>query len=398
MSRFRCATRSVATSLCAFGLVVLAYQVPAHASPVSTFSYTGTAASYTVPAGVTLLKITATGGGGASGYDGMGPGANGGAGAVVTTYQRVSPGDVLTVRVGGGGQVFGAGGAATSVTGGSVVIVAGGGGAGGISDVGGSGSAGGTVAGGDGSSSGKGGLGGNSDGVGTGGSGAGPDSSCGGDSAAAGSGGAGASDGGTASGPSSGGGGGGYGGGAGGASGTAQAGGTSASFARQTARAGGGGAGFGGGGGGYFSGGGGYGGGGGSVNCSSQGSGGAGGSFASPSATGYSATTFAAGTNGGDGSSSTAAGDGLVEIEELVYGGPASDGSSINVGPRDVLQQFAAPETGCEAVRRPELDWASVSSGGWGLSWAAWVNDGEGGSVCTRTLVYSNALAKWTVS
>ena len=387
MSQFQFATRSVATSFCAFGLVVLACQVPAHASPGSTFSYTGTVASYTVPAGVTVLKITATGGGGASGYDAFsGTGANGGAGAVVTSYQRVSPGDVLTVRVGGGGQVFGAGGAATSVTGGSVIIVAGGGGAGGISDVGGSGSAGGTAAGGDGSSSGKGGLGGNSDGVGTGGSGAGPDSSCGGDSAAAGSGGAGASDGGTASGPSSGGGGGGYGGGAGGASGTAEAGGTSASFARQTAQAGGGGAGFGGGGGGWFSGGGGYGGGGGSVNCSSQGSGGAGGSFASPSATGYPATTFAAGTNGGDGSSSTAAGDGLVEIEELAYGGP-----------REVLQQIVAPEKGCEAVSRPDLDWANVRSGGWGLSWAQWTNNGNGGAVCTRTLVYSTSQSKWLI-
>ena len=386
MSQFQFATRSVATSFCAFGLVVLACQVPAHASPGSTFSYTGTVASYTVPAGVTVLKITATGGGGASGYDAPIAGANGGAGAVVTSYQRVSPGDVLTVRVGGGGQVFGAGGAATSVTGGSVIIVAGGGGAGGISDVGGSGSAGGTAAGGDGSSSGKGGLGGNSDGVGTGGSGAGPDSSCGGDSAAAGSGGAGASDGGTASGPSSGGGGGGYGGGAGGASGTAEAGGTSASFARQTAQAGGGGAGFGGGGGGWFSGGGGYGGGGGSVNCSSQGSGGAGGSFASPSATGYPATTFAAGTNGGDGSSSTAAGDGLVEIEELAYGGP-----------REVLQQIVAPEKGCEAVSRPDLDWANVRSGGWGLSWAQWTNNGNGGAVCTRTLVYSTSQSKWLI-
>jgi len=391
MIRFWCACKSIATFFCAFGLVALACQVPAHASPRSTFSYTGTAASYTVPAGVTVLKITATGGGGASGYQAMsGPGADGGAGAVVTSYQRVSPGDVLTVRVGGGGQVFGAGGAATSVTGGSVIIVAGGGGAGGISDVGGSGSAGGTAAGGDGSSSGtSGGDGGNSDGVGTGGSGAGPDSSCGGDAAPAGSGGAGASDGGTASGSSSGGGGGGYAGGAGGASGTAQAGGTSAGFARQSTQAGGGGAGFGGGGGGYFSGGGGYGGGGGSVNCSSQGSGGAGGSFASPSATGYSATTFAPGTNGGDGSSSTAAGDGLVEIEELVYGGSS---------PAPIVQEFGKPASGaCDDAQPEGLDWGGALSGGWGESWSQWMNSGTGGFVCTRRLVYSNAVGHWVV-
>ena len=362
--QFWCASKSIATFFCAFGLVALACQVPAHASPRSTFSYTGTAASYTVPAGVTVLKITATGGGGASGYQaGSGTGANGGAGAVVTSYQRVSPGDVLTVRVGGGGQVLGAGGAATSVTGGSVIIVAGGGGAGGISDVGGSGSAGGTAA--------------------------GPDSSCGGDAAPAGSGGAGASDGGTASGLSSGGGGGGYAGGAGGASGTAEAGGTSAGFARQSTQAGGGGAGFGGGGGGWFSGGGGYGGGGGSINCSSQGSGGAGGSFASPSATGYSATTFAPGTNGGDGSSSTAAGDGLVEIEELVYGGSS---------PAPIVQEFGKPASGaCDDAQPEGLDWGGALSGDWGESWSQWMNSGTGGFVCTRRLVYSNAVGHWVV-
>ena len=73
---------------------------------------------------------------------------------------------------------------------------------------------------------------------------------------------------------------------------------------------------------------------------------------------------------------------------------PAQDSS-----PAPLIQQFGKPSTGtCEETASEDLNWSGVASGGWGLSWAPWVNDGGGGSVCTRTLVYSNALAKWTIS
>jgi hypothetical protein len=38
-----------------------------------------------------------------------------------------------------------------------------------------------------------------------------------------------------------------------------------------------------------------------------------------------------------------------------------------------------------------------VSSGGWGESWAQWMNAGQGGAVCTRTLFYSAAQSRWIV-
>lgn len=43
------------------------------------------------------------------------------------------------------------------------------------------------------------------------------------------------------------------------------------------------------------------------------------------------------------------------------------------------------------------MNWAGVESGGWGKSWAQWMNDGAGGAVCTRTLIYNPARARWMV-
>lgn len=72
--------------------------------------------------------------------------------------------------------------------------------------------------------------------------------------------------------------------------------------------------------------------------------------------------------------------------------------SSTNQAPAPVLQQFGMPATGtCEDVASPELNWAGVDAGGWGVSWAQWMNDGNGGPVCSRSLVYNTVLAKWMV-
>lgn len=77
---------------------------------------------------------------------------------------------------------------------------------------------------------------------------------------------------------------------------------------------------------------------------------------------------------------------------------PSSSSASVpNLAP--VLQQFGKPLSGtCEEAAPLSLNWGGAEGGGWGESWEQWMNDGEGGSVCTRTLVYSNALGHWVVS
>ena len=64
--------------------------------------------------------------------------------------------------------------------------------------------------------------------------------------------------------------------------------------------------------------------------------------------------------------------------------------------PSPVLQQVGLPASGsCADLSTPSLNWGGASSGGWGQSWAMWPNGGRGGSVCTRTLMYSSALGHW---
>lgn len=77
---------------------------------------------------------------------------------------------------------------------------------------------------------------------------------------------------------------------------------------------------------------------------------------------------------------------------------PTSSSASVsNFTP--VLQQFGKPPNGtCEEAAPLSLNWVGAEGGGWGESWAQWMNDGKGGSVCTRTLVFSNALDRWVVA
>ena len=66
--------------------------------------------------------------------------------------------------------------------------------------------------------------------------------------------------------------------------------------------------------------------------------------------------------------------------------------------PPPVLQQFGKPSRlTCDEAASTNLNWGGSSSGGWGESWAQWMNDGAGGDVCTRTLAYSNAQGRWIV-
>lgn len=72
--------------------------------------------------------------------------------------------------------------------------------------------------------------------------------------------------------------------------------------------------------------------------------------------------------------------------------------SGVSLLPPPVVQQFGKPSVGtCNEAASSELNWAGVSHGGWGDSWAQWMNDGSGGFVCTRTLVYSAAQSKWII-
>ncbi len=100
--------------------------------------------TWTVPAGVTSISIAARGaGGGGSTGTLAGWGSTGGQGAVVTTSLSVTPGDTLTLDVGGGGiggasgnGISGGGGGSSDVNAGTPdQIIAGGGGGGGAVDV-----------------------------------------------------------------------------------------------------------------------------------------------------------------------------------------------------------------------------------------------------------------------
>ncbi len=134
----------------------------------NTVSFT-TPGSYTwtVPAGLTSISVVATGGGGGGGgLSGTNAGQVGGAGAVVTSTLRVTPGQVLNLVIGGGGGAgangpgnccgfalgaAGGGGGSSNVDAGSdpvqlaqnPEIIAGGGGGGGSYDGGAGGNAGG---------------------------------------------------------------------------------------------------------------------------------------------------------------------------------------------------------------------------------------------------------------
>ncbi len=78
-------------------------------------------------------------------------------------------------------------------------------------------------------------------------------------------------------------------------------------------------------------------------------------------------------------------------------GGGSSSSESASATPAPVVQQFGMSGSGtCDANQPAGLDWAGVPSGGWSRSWAQWVNDGKGGAVCSRTVLF--ASESWTVA
>jgi hypothetical protein len=73
-----------------------------------------------------------------------------------------------------------------------------------------------------------------------------------------------------------------------------------------------------------------------------------------------------------------------------VIAATAPSDDAVFAAPAPHVQQFRKLAAGtCDAEAPKDLDWAGVAGGGWGESWAQWMNDGMGGEVCTRTLPYS---------
>ncbi len=92
------------------------------------------------------------------------------------------------------------------------------------------------------------------------------------------------------------------------------------------------------------------------------------------------------------------AGGAVVQLTVLPEQSGGDGGGEPTEGPGPILQQIPRlPGDDCSAVDRPELNWSGVESGGWTPSWSWWVNDGQGGPVCTRTLVYRQSDSTWFV-
>jgi hypothetical protein len=87
-------------------------------------------------------------------------------------------------------------------------------------------------------------------------------------------------------------------------------------------------------------------------------------------------------------------GGSYVDIQQLTVTYRAS-----GVGPTPVIQQFGLPASGdCEDGVTEAMNWSGIGMDGWGISWAQWVNEGAGGAVCTRTVMYDTSTAKWVVN
>jgi hypothetical protein len=84
--------------------VLVSAEVPAFHADAGNLSYSSGVQTWIVPTGITSINVNLTGGGGgAGGGDSSGRGYAGAAGDRVTGTLAVTPGDVLTIYVGGGG-------------------------------------------------------------------------------------------------------------------------------------------------------------------------------------------------------------------------------------------------------------------------------------------------------
>lgn len=84
-------------------------------------------------------------------------------------------------------------------------------------------------------------------------------------------------------------------------------------------------------------------------------------------------------------------------LEYVVINLTISAGTGGGGVPDDIIQQVGRPAAGCADLDVPTANWSGVAAGGWGPSWAWWVNDGQSAPVCTRTLGYSTTSGGWFV-
>jgi hypothetical protein len=96
---------------------------------------------------------------------------------------------------------------------------------------------------------------------------------------------------------------------------------------------------------------------------------------------------------GGQGSGSPLAGVRNVTISSGV---PNPSPATFDAMVSPLVQQVPMPVSDtCSEVDDEQFAWGTGLRGGWSKSWAQWANDGLGGPVCTRTLVYSGS---WQIS
>ena len=88
-----------------------------------------------------------------------------------------------------------------------------------------------------------------------------------------------------------------------------------------------------------------------------------------------------------------------VTLSYQAGGGGSASSESAGSAPASVIQQFGLPASGnCEDGATEAMNWSGIGMDGWGISWAQWANDGAGGAVCTRTVMYDTSTAKWVVN
>ena len=112
------------------GLAVLPMHAIAQVSPTTNYTTSGNY-TYTIPAGIYFVSVRAAGaGGGGGGSDLAGAGGNGGTGSAITIVMRVTPGQIMSLIVGGGGRTGFTGGFVTPCVGGGTASTFGSGGKG----------------------------------------------------------------------------------------------------------------------------------------------------------------------------------------------------------------------------------------------------------------------------
>ena len=112
----------------------------------------------------------------------------------------------------------------------------------------------------------------------------------------------------------------------------------------------------------------------------------------------YLGSAYGGGSGAYSSNGSWTADPGFVVVFSTYVLTPTSSGAPVS-NPAPVVQQFGKPLSGtCEEAAPVSLKWGGAEGGGWGESWSQWMNDGLGGPVCTRTLVYSDALGAWSVN